>query len=59
MSSKTPIDYLHDVFCDIPGLLEDSDKVIAWDPDIPGQNEFLGQVRQNTLSTLEILYSWR
>ncbi|RHZ63010.1 hypothetical protein CDV55_106098 [Aspergillus turcosus] len=59
MSSKTPIDYLHDVFCDIPGLLEDLDKVIAWDPDMPGRDEFLGQVRQNTLSTLEILYSWR
>ncbi|GIJ87957.1 hypothetical protein Asppvi_006873 [Aspergillus pseudoviridinutans] len=59
MGSKTPIDYIHDVFCDIPGLLEDLDKVIAWDPDIPGRDEFLGQVRQNALSILEILYSWR
>lgn len=59
MGSKTPIDYLHDVFCDVPGLLEDLDQVIAWDPDMPGRDEFLGQVRQNTLSTLEILYFWR
>ncbi|KAF7161926.1 hypothetical protein CNMCM5623_007341 [Aspergillus felis] len=59
MGSKTPIDYLHDVFCDIPGLLEDLDQVIAWDPDIPGRDEFLDQVRQNALSILEILYSWR
>ncbi|GFG14800.1 hypothetical protein IFM61392_08643 [Aspergillus lentulus] len=57
--SKAPIDYLHDVFCDIPGLLEDVDQVIASNPNIPGRDGFLLQVRQNPLSTLEILYAWR
>jgi hypothetical protein len=59
MGSKTPIDYLHDVFCDIPGLLEGLDQVIAWGPNTPGRDGFLRQVRQNALSTLEILYAWR
>ncbi|GIC87264.1 uncharacterized protein Aud_003648 [Aspergillus udagawae] len=59
IGSKTPIDYLHDVFSDIPGLLENLDRVTAWSPNIPGRDEFLGQVRQNALSILEILYSWR
>jgi hypothetical protein len=49
MGSKTPIDYLQDVFCDIPGLPEDLDQVITRDSDISGRDDFLGQVRQNAL----------
>ncbi|KAB8239558.1 Zn(II)2Cys6 transcription factor domain-containing protein [Aspergillus alliaceus] len=59
MESKTPTDDLHDVLCDIPGLLEDFDKQTIWDPNIPGRALFQAQLCQRLLSILKELHCWR
>ncbi|CAG8936161.1 unnamed protein product [Penicillium salamii] len=59
LDSKTPTDTLHDVLCDIPGILEDLSGALSWTPNVPGNIEFTSWFIPQVLSTLESLYSWR
>ena len=59
LDAKTPTDRLHDILCDFPGILEDYDRVIAWDPMIPGRAQFTAEFLAKILSTMDALYSWR
>ncbi|CAG8022385.1 unnamed protein product [Penicillium olsonii] len=59
LHSKTPTDLLHDVLCDIPGILEDLSSALVRDPNVPGNLDFTSRFIPRVLSTLDTLYSWR
>ncbi|KAJ5099046.1 hypothetical protein N7532_006047 [Penicillium argentinense] len=42
LDSKTPLDKLHDIFCDVPGFLEDRDRLDSWMPNTPVLLELAG-----------------
>ncbi|KAJ5637674.1 hypothetical protein N7490_007553 [Penicillium lividum] len=59
LDSKIPVERLHDFLVDIPGILEEMERLLAWDPNLPGREEFKEKHCQRTFRTLEELYSWR
>lgn len=59
MNAKSPGDELQDILCDLPGFLEDIDKIMTWNPDELGREEFTTAFCSRGFATLETLYSWR
>jgi hypothetical protein len=59
LDSKTPTDLLHDIMCDVPGILQDQSEAILQDHNAPGNAELTSGFVPKVLSTLEALYSWR
>ncbi|KAF3386552.1 Uncharacterized protein F1880_001404 [Penicillium rolfsii] len=59
LEAKSPGDKLQDFLCDLPGFLEDVDKILAWKLDDQGKEEFTTNFCSRVFATLEALYSWR
>ncbi|KAJ5527800.1 hypothetical protein N7513_011959 [Penicillium frequentans] len=59
LDSKIPIERLHDCLVNVPGIVEDMERLLAWDSDRPGRAEFKEKHCQQAFATLEGLYSWR
>jgi hypothetical protein len=59
LNAKSPGDELQDILCDLPGFLEDIDKIMTWNPDELGREEFITAFCSRVFATLETLYSWR
>ena len=57
--AKTPLDELHDILCDLPGFLEDIDRIRAWDPNEAGLEDFRASLCSRAVASLEMLYAWR
>lgn len=53
------MDKLHDFLCDLPGLLDDVDKILAWNAEEPGKEDFRAAFYSRALAILKALYSWR
>lgn len=59
LNSKMPTDELHDMLCNIPGLLEDMDQILLWPRAKPGREESKAAYGGRVFAALEELYSWR
>ncbi|KAJ5289480.1 uncharacterized protein N7443_009733 [Penicillium atrosanguineum] len=57
--SKEPVSYLHDHLSDLPGFLEDMDRVVNWPADEPGLDDFKAAYGGRVYATLEAVYAWR
>lgn len=58
LDAKLPLHELHDIMVDVPGILEDIDRLVAWDPEVPGRKEFRDNYAHRVFETLNQLYSW-
>ncbi|KAJ5370292.1 uncharacterized protein N7496_006384, partial [Penicillium cataractarum] len=59
LHTKTPSEELQDLLCDLPGYLEDIDKIFTWNPKKSGKEELAKDLCSRVLTTLEALYAWR
>ncbi|KAJ5212591.1 uncharacterized protein N7498_004237 [Penicillium cinerascens] len=59
LDSKMPVSHLHDHLSDLPGFLEDMDRVIQWPPGKPGLDEFKAACSRRIFATLQAVYAWR
>jgi hypothetical protein len=59
LNTRTPLDELHDFLCDLPGITEDVDRILTWNSNESGMEEFKAAFCSRVLATLEALYSWR
>ncbi|KAJ5689713.1 hypothetical protein N7462_004105 [Penicillium macrosclerotiorum] len=57
--TKTALDRLYDILCDIPGIIEDTDKLMKWDADASGYEDFRVSYCSRALAVLQALFSWR
>jgi hypothetical protein len=59
LDSKITVEKLHDFLVDVPGILEDMERLLVWRLDVRGREEFKQKHCQQALTALEGLYSWR
>ncbi|KAJ5684715.1 uncharacterized protein N7477_001060 [Penicillium maclennaniae] len=59
IDSKEPISHLHDYLSDLPGFLEDMDRVVNWPAYEPGLDDFKAAYGGRVYATLEAVYTWR
>lgn len=59
LDSKMPASHLQDHLSDLPGFLEDMDRVVNWPSNKPGLNEFKAAYGGRVYATLEAVYAWR
>lgn len=59
LHAKSPLEELQDLLCDLPGYLEEIDKLCAWNPNKSGREKSAKAFCSRVFTTLEALYCWR